>query len=208
MKKIQELRQALAAYQPDVLRPMVRQVLNHVRPDAVHSQARAPLDSFLAREVGGWFDGLSEEWDPQWCACHCLPGRTTVEICLDKVMDQLDAVHRYRVGLADLAETSIPVEASSFQAAMADLAMGVIDLVIEATGCNESWYWIAADAFEWVLEARGLALDEAAKTALEQTTERAFSSWTVPEDKNRSVVADDVALLAVKHAFGEQYGDP
>ena len=68
----------------------------------------------------------------------------------------------------------------------------MIDLVVEATGCNDAWYYEVAGALEEALPFPDL-LTEAEWDALGELISTHFSSWTGPTDEERALVLDDFA---------------
>lgn len=145
--------------------------------------------------VGSWFSGLSEDWNPAWCPCHCLPkGPDDLDRGVSRVVSQVDAVHRYNLELITLAEGA-PTKSNPLDEARA-LGEAVIEAVIRATRCNETWYQEVTPALGRVLQGRGLNdLDLEPLAALVSAS---FSSWTQPSPSARSEALDLYARCATQ----------
>ncbi|MBL4846725.1 MAG: hypothetical protein JKY65_14480 [Planctomycetes bacterium] len=154
-----------------------------------------PAFRAVVREgAGSWFPGLAEDWNPAWCPCHCLP-KTPEEIprAVERVLGQVNAVQSYYVKLIALGDAA-PSEADPLDEARA-LGGAVIELVIEATGCNETWYHEVSIALEFVLLGRGITID---LDEVEQLVSDSFSSWVAPAPAARAAVLEAYASASSK----------
>tara|TARA_R110002072_G_scaffold108077_1_gene234794 strand:- start:302 stop:1012 length:711 start_codon:yes stop_codon:yes gene_type:complete len=190
-----EFRLQVQAYSRQLLQGRVRELYERkVRPGSTRELAGA-VQRVVGECVGSWFGGLSEDWNPAWCACHCLPkGPDDVERGVQRVLSQVDAVHGYNLDLIALGEGA-PQESDSLDEARA-LGEAVIEAVIRATRCNEAWYQEVAPALELVLLGRGVG--DVDLEPLADLISASFSSWTQPSPSARSEALDLYALSAAE----------
>lgn len=159
--------------------------------------------------AGPWFSGLDEGWEPPWCPCHWLPrGPAEIERCVEQTLAQVTRVHAYERALVTLAETHrdpflYPDPADHLEQVEAIGGL-VIDLLIEATGCNESWYGQLAGVFSHVALGLGaeFAEDDAALESLESLIETRFSSWVAPSADARAEVQSAFASAVLGAGYG------
>lgn len=183
----------LESFSPDHLRDRVR-VLYQRKAGVSGRQALAASVNRVVREcTGTWFEGLSEDWSPAWCSCHCLPkGPRDVGQAVARVLAQVQVVHEFKRDLVELGEAD-PQESDPLSEARA-LGGEVLESLVKATGCNETWYHEVTPALEFVLRGRGLeGLDF---EPLSQLVHTSFSSWTRPTTAAREAALDLYALSA------------
>jgi hypothetical protein len=183
------------AYSPEPLRARLEELYRREAGRAKSGALTASVNRLVRECVGSWFEGLSEDWDPAWCSCHCLPkGPNEVDAGVAKVLGQVEAVREFNRALIELAEAA-PQQPGALDEARA-LGAAVLECVIKATRCNETWYQLVTPALELVLVGRGLG--DVDLDALALLIETNFSSWTQPSGTARELALDHYAASAAE----------
>jgi hypothetical protein len=90
---------------------------------------------------------------------------------------------------------------------MQDAIARVIEIAVEATECEDSWYPTVAWGVRWLCEARGLALDDEQRSRLMTIVRSCFESWTVNESQGQRA-NDALTELLVRGPFEARYRSP
>lgn len=127
-----------------------------------------------------WFQGLNEDWEPPWCPCHWLPrAADEVERCVTRSLEQIESRRALAARLVELGNARPGSDDELARAAhLRGLASDVLEAVIEATGCNDSWYGNVEPALSQALE--GWGLDDAELEDTENLLIDRFDSWSQP----------------------------
>lgn len=170
------------------------------------SELYTGYQALIRAQAGPWFSGLEEEWAPAWCPCHWLPkGPDEIDRCVEQTLAQLRSVHGYEQALVTLAETHLEVAAEGFEQESDAFEQAqligevVIDLLIEATGCNDAWYHKLAGALGHVAWGLGAEFES---EALELLIETRFSSWVEPAPEARAEVQSAFAQALIDAGYG------
>jgi hypothetical protein len=195
---------SVEAFEPEQVRAAAQATLERLLPAMQLAEDVGYRSSFytefrqaVSEAAGIWFSGLSEEWDPAWCPCHWLPRQPErIARCVERAVEQVTSVHRYHQQLIALGDARPAPGAPAHEEDLTGLASRVIDLVIGATDCNDSWYLEVAGALCFVLEGRGVSLGEGAREDLEDLIRARFGSSAQPSPQAREAVAQEFAGLA------------
>lgn len=91
-----------------------------------------------------------------------------------------------------------------FAVQLQDVIARVIEIAVEATECDDSWYSTVAWGVRWLCEARGLALDDEQRRGLMTTVSSCFESWIVKESQTLRA-SDALTELLVRGPFEARY---
>lgn len=84
-----------------------------------------------------------------------------------------------------------------------DAITHIIGHVVEATGCDDSWYREAETALKWFLEHCGLDLGPQEREQILHSVGTTFRSWLVRPEQVRHVT-DQATMNLVRKLFDER----
>lgn len=192
----------LRSFEPGRVEAVAREVL-----DAAHAAGTPPARPELGRRyqeavtsaAGTWFPGLSDGWAPAWCLCHTLAVEADqASSCVSVTLGQVRAVHAFWTGLVGVAELE-PAPGEDRSELARRQCEAVVDLLLEATGCNDAWYQELVPALRRLAQAEPEDVRVSVTDAFEELVEARFSSWVAPSAEARVEVAA---------AFGALYAPP
>lgn len=160
------------------------------------------LANDLRNVLGDWyFYGpiVGDETVTGFCWCHSpqkaaskAPVGHAAEGVTDALMEQVDRMHAWRVGILETIESAIEDGMSE-----EDALVAVVERVIEL-GIWDAWYWNAATAARLLVEAAGRTVSDTFLESLTTLTETKFTSWSEPTSESIFSFAEEAAWAIVE----------
>ncbi|RKH08821.1 hypothetical protein D7V97_18315 [Corallococcus sp. CA053C] len=212
------IRESLDDYAPDKLAAVLRRYLEPRVPPGTRSlpdEERKAMGKQVARlleeNLPPWYSEsgvlLGNESLGAYCWCHSFFNQrpTPTMNVNDNIQLMLNALEQSRAWLFKLdaayqtIERELPSEPGDDDIrvlALADALVQVLDITIQHTGCNETWYTFADQALAWLFDALYIRPGYQAGKLMNKLF--AFESWHAPPLEELRDSAEKVATAVVE----------
>ncbi|WP_309890460.1 hypothetical protein [Archangium sp.] len=135
------------------------------------------------------------------------PPDVGVESNIQRILSALGVAHAWLCTLDTFYRSvALPQDEEDRVAVLSDAVRRVIDLTVEATGCEEDWHLYAHLALGWLLESQGLRWTERLKRALDAALVD-FTPYAPPSAEEARQAAWLLARAAVKEHVSRHYSE-
>jgi len=130
-----------------------------------------------------------------------------VESNIQRILSALGVAHQWLCTLDTyFRSVALPQDAEDRVAVLSDAVRRVIELTVEATGCEKDWHLHAHLALGWLLESQGLRWTERLKRALDAALVD-FAPDAPPSADEARRAASLLARAAVKEDVSRHYSE-
>ncbi|NOK18683.1 hypothetical protein [Corallococcus carmarthensis] len=212
------IRDSLDGYAPDKLIRLLREYLTPRVPpgtrkltDEQHDTMAKHVQRLLNQNLGPWYTEthlyLGNESFGGYCWCHRFfrhkpTPNMSVEYNIQLIIDALAQSREWLFKLGahfKALERDLPSAPEDTDIRMLALADGIVttmNLTMDATGCEESWYTFADQALTWMFDAIALRPGYQAGKLMRKLF--AFESWHGPLQEELRDSAEKVAAAVVE----------
>ncbi|MFP2906996.1 hypothetical protein ACLESD_18515 [Pyxidicoccus sp. 3LFB2] len=217
------IQRSLDSYQPERIAALLREYLSPRIPpgarrleESLRKELRDGVEAILDANLGPWYHDtgvyLGNGIVAGYCWCHTffnqkpLP-EVGVEHNVQLILKALGQGHGWLSALDAAyrgAELLDDEDADLRRMGLSDAVVRAIEITVEATATEDAWYSYAHDAVNWLLEARGVAVNPEVRQAIRESL-GVFESWVGPREGEARAAGDAVALAAVRTGFNARY---
>ncbi|MCA8924512.1 MAG: hypothetical protein KDD82_22060, partial [Planctomycetes bacterium] len=186
-RRADALRLAVAAYDPDALSKVVRELLEQRIPRGRPAREGARPDPYAVfDELRARIEGAIG-FAPSWLNFPSPLVWGKIPSYCDQVRDQVEA-HRGR--LERIFRTSDAHAAAAGEEQLRRAARELIDWVVEFTHCDDAWYGDAQWVLKVLQEDVGADLSEQEEDEFDLVIQAQFRSWVSPSERAVDAVVD------------------